>query len=90
MFLATISSVSCQSIPTLELPFWHSIMPHMVASDYQWVKRPTGGNRMDTQLHTTTEVATILGTNPKTLSNWRTAGIGPRFVKIGSHVRYRT
>lgn len=45
---------------------------------------------METQLQTTKEVATILGTNPKTLSNWRTAGIGPRFVKIGSHVRYRT
>ncbi|WP_420846583.1 helix-turn-helix transcriptional regulator [Nocardioides jishulii] len=26
---------------------------------------------------------------PKTLANWRSAGTGPTFVKIGGMVRYR-
>ena len=41
------------------------------------------------KLYTTTELAEHLETNPGTLSNWRTTGIGPRFVYVGSSVRYR-
>lgn len=29
------------------------------------------------------------GIPEKTLSDWRSRGIGPAFVKIGRHVRYR-
>lgn len=36
-----------------------------------------------------TEAARRLGVQPGTLHNWRWAGRGPRFVKLGSRVRYR-
>jgi len=29
------------------------------------------------------------GVSVGTLANWRSAGIGPRFVKVGHRVRYR-
>lgn len=35
------------------------------------------------------EAAAWLGMSPRTLSDWRIAGTGPRFVKIGRLVRYR-
>ena len=41
------------------------------------------------KLFTTVELAEHLETNPGTLSNWRITGIGPRFVKVGTSVRYR-
>jgi hypothetical protein len=34
------------------------------------------------------EAAQILGLNVKTLRRWRWAGKGPRFLKMGSAVRY--
>jgi predicted DNA-binding transcriptional regulator AlpA len=37
---------------------------------------------------TTDEVAVWLQVAPKTLRNWRSAGIGPRAVKLHSVVRY--
>lgn len=36
-----------------------------------------------------TEVAELLGVPVATLANWRCAGKGPPFLKIGRHVRYR-
>ncbi|HEY3813488.1 MAG TPA: helix-turn-helix domain-containing protein [Caulobacteraceae bacterium] len=37
----------------------------------------------------TAEVAAYLRRNLKTLTNWRTAGTGPRYVKRGSIILYR-
>ncbi len=37
----------------------------------------------------TDEAAAWLQVAPRTLEDWRTAGAGPRFVKIGRLVRYR-
>lgn len=37
------------------------------------------------------EAARILGLSPKTLSNWRVQGLGPRFLKYGARggaIRY--
>lgn len=35
------------------------------------------------------ELAELVGVPPKTLADWRTRGIGPAYVRIGRHVRYR-
>lgn len=35
-----------------------------------------------------TEVARILRRSPRTLANWRVAGIGPEFVRFGSRIGY--
>ena len=35
------------------------------------------------------QAASMLHVNERTLANWRVAGRGPRFVKIGSRVCYR-
>mgnify|MGYP001608919754 CR=1 FL=1 len=43
---------------------------------------------MKTKLHTTEETAKILGIQKNTLEGWRTRGVGPKFRKIGSLVRY--
>lgn len=40
------------------------------------------------QLLTTGEVALWLQVAPKTLRNWRSAGIGPEALKLHSSVRY--
>jgi predicted site-specific integrase-resolvase len=38
---------------------------------------------------TQAEVARRWKISPRSLEKWRTVGIGPAFVKIGSRVRYR-
>lgn len=35
------------------------------------------------------QLAQVLGISPGTLANYRSAGTGPRFVKVGPLVRYR-
>lgn len=40
------------------------------------------------RLLTAEEAATFFGVKPNTLAKWRTAGIGPAYVKVGSLVRY--
>lgn len=35
------------------------------------------------------DVAQLLGVPTATLANWRCAGKGPPFLKVGRHVRYR-
>jgi predicted DNA-binding transcriptional regulator AlpA len=42
------------------------------------------------RLLTGKDAAPILGTTWKTLKTWRCQGKGPKFVKIGASVRYRT
>ena len=42
----------------------------------------------DIQLLTESEAAEFLRLKPKTLSRWRWAGTGPRFLKVGGAVRY--
>lgn len=41
-------------------------------------------DRMNTE-----RAAEYLGLRPTTLNNWRVAGRGPRFVRIGNRVSYR-
>jgi excisionase family DNA binding protein len=41
------------------------------------------------QMVTPTELATELGIPVKTLAEWRSRGLGPAYVKVGRHVRYR-
>ena len=41
------------------------------------------------KVYTVDELAEYLSMNPQTLSNWRTQGYGPKFVKVGRNVRYR-
>jgi hypothetical protein len=36
----------------------------------------------------TTDAAPLAGVAPKTLENWRTLGVGPRFIKAGRRVLY--
>jgi excisionase family DNA binding protein len=36
-----------------------------------------------------TDAAAYLGISPKTLNDWRSAGRGPDYLKIGTLVRYR-
>jgi hypothetical protein len=43
----------------------------------------------DDPLFLPTEAAKKLRSNPRTLERWRTAGVGPSFVKIGHRVAYR-
>lgn len=40
-------------------------------------------------LRTTRQVADQLGVKPKTLANWRSMGIGPRWFRVGGRVMYR-
>jgi excisionase family DNA binding protein len=41
-------------------------------------------------LATTEEVAAVLRDVPKhTLEQWRSQGRGPKYIKVGRHVRYR-
>jgi predicted DNA-binding transcriptional regulator AlpA len=40
------------------------------------------------RLFDTQVAAQYLGTSPSTLNKWRVSGMGPRFLKVGSRVRY--
>ena len=42
------------------------------------------------RLLSTEEVAEILGRPARTLRQWRYLGGGPRYLKVGATVRYRT
>jgi excisionase family DNA binding protein len=39
-------------------------------------------------LWSTTELADVLGVPVSTVSNWRLDGKGPKFIRVGKHVRY--
>jgi excisionase family DNA binding protein len=43
---------------------------------------------LDTPMLTPAEVATILAVPQGTLTTWRQNGSGPRWVRVGRHVRY--
>lgn len=43
-----------------------------------------------TPLLTPDEVADLLGVSKKVLSQWRTDGVGPDFIRQGRVIRYRT
>lgn len=42
-----------------------------------------------TSLGTSAEVAEYLGVPEHTLAQWRYRGSGPRYIRVGRHVRYR-
>lgn len=41
------------------------------------------------KLMTVTEVADHFGVPRRTVDDWRLRGVGPAYVKVGRHVRYR-
>ena len=41
-------------------------------------------------LLTAGDVASVLGIPTSTLANWRYQGLGPRYLRIGRHVRYES
>lgn len=41
------------------------------------------------ELLTVAQFAELLSVHPATLATWRYEGRGPRFIKVGRHVRYR-
>lgn len=41
-----------------------------------------------TALLDTNNAAPLVGVKPKTLENWRTLGLGPKFIKSGARVNY--
>jgi len=45
-------------------------------------------NVRPSRLLDTKEVAAAIGLNVKTLENWRIAGNGPRYIKVGRLVKY--
>jgi excisionase family DNA binding protein len=47
------------------------------------------GSTAARRLVTPDEFAAELGIPVKTLAEWRSRGIGPAYVKVGRHVRYR-
>ncbi|MEU7913457.1 helix-turn-helix transcriptional regulator [Microbispora bryophytorum] len=47
------------------------------------------GERPSKQLATPTELSEYLAVPEKTLTQWRWLGTGPRWSKVGRHVRYR-
>jgi hypothetical protein len=50
---------------------------------------PPSGNEVLDPLLTVNEAAEILRCSPHSLNKWRLTGGGPRFVYVGSRVRYR-
>lgn len=38
------------------------------------------------EFFTPAQLAKLAGVSPGTLANWRSSGMGPRYVKIGYHV----
>ena len=42
------------------------------------------------QLMSTEEVAKVLNRPPRTLRQWRYLGVGPKYLKVGAAVRYRS
>jgi len=51
--------------------------------------RTQNGEARRSPLATTREVAEFLGVLMSTLTQWRCRRVGPRYCKIGRHVRYR-
>jgi excisionase family DNA binding protein len=51
--------------------------------------QPVGGRR-DARLLSVAEVADYLGVPVKTLYQWRHKGVGPRGLRVGRHLRYRS
>jgi len=44
----------------------------------------------ETRILTDVQVAERLGVSPFTVRSWRRKGVGPRFLKMGRAVRYRS
>ena len=45
-------------------------------------------SRSPIKFATAAEVAEVLRLSPKTLANWRSKGLGPKYVRIGSRILY--
>lgn len=51
---------------------------------------PTSTEAASDEVLTATEAATFLKVPARTLDAWRNRRIGPKYLKVGRHVRYRT
>jgi excisionase family DNA binding protein len=49
----------------------------------------TGTSESNGRLRWPKELSVYLGVPVATLDAWRYKGVGPRFMKVGRHVRYR-
>jgi len=61
-------------------------MPHEDACSDVGLKHSSSENRILTDI----EVAERLGVSRFTVRSWRLKGVGPRFLKMGRAVRYRS
>ena len=82
----TIDSLTVEPARPAQLSPKSAIRPHYV-SDIGTDK--TDAVRMSTSLLLPDELAIQLGIPLRTLGQWRYTGGGPRYVKVGRHVRYR-
>ena len=64
-------------------------MPHPKTSSDVGLKQ-SFASRSDNRILTDIEVADRLGVSRFTVRAWRLKGIGPRFLKMGRAVRYRS
>jgi excisionase family DNA binding protein len=53
------------------------------------ITHSSGSHTVTPQLLSTKEAARLLGIHYNTMCKWRIRGIGPRFVKVGTAIRYR-
>ena len=51
--------------------------------------RSTTATARPQPLASSAEVAEVLGIPEKTLTEWRSRGLGPAYLKVGRYVRYR-
>jgi excisionase family DNA binding protein len=64
-------------------------MPHPQASGDVGSKH-SFGSTSETRILTDVQVAERLGVSRFTVRSWRLKGVGPRFLKMGRAVRYRS
>ena len=57
-------------------------------NDAEWRRAMTSLEEATTTI-SPAEAAQKLGVEASTLANWRWAGRGPRYIRVGSRVRYR-
>ena len=65
-------------------------MPQPHSSSDVGVKKHSFASASDHRILTDIEVAERLGVSRFTVRSWRLKGVGPRFLKMGRAVRYRS
>ena len=65
-------------------------MPHPQTSSDVGLKEHSFASASENRILTDIEVAERLGVSRFTVRSWRLKGVGPRFLKMGRAVRYRS